>query len=73
MPSQSDSLRIVTLHPFDSAEVAQIKAAAPKVPIDFVVCRTREEFDQKVKDADAVYGDIRGEALKARFGVNGNQ
>ena len=65
MPSQSDSLRIVTLHPFDSAEVAQIKAAAPKVPIDFVVCHTREEFDQKVKDADAVYGDIRGEALKA--------
>ena len=24
-----------------------------------------EEFDQKVKDADVVYGDIRGEALKA--------
>ena len=29
------------------------------------MCRTREEFDQKVKDADVVYGDIRGDALKS--------
>jgi D-2-hydroxyacid dehydrogenase (NADP+) len=65
MPSEPDSLHIVTLHPFEPAEVDQIKAAAPRVPIDFVVCRTREEFDQKVKDADVVYGDVRGEALKA--------
>ena len=33
--------------------------------MDFIVCRTREEFDEKVKDADVVYGDVRGEALKA--------
>ena len=65
MPSEPDSLRIVTLHPFEPAEVDQIKAAAPRVHIDFLVCRTREEFDQKVKDADVVYGDVRGEALKS--------
>jgi phosphoglycerate dehydrogenase-like enzyme len=65
MSSQLDSLRIVTLHPFEPAEIDQIKAAAPKVHIDFLVCRTREEFDERVKDADAVYGDVRGEALKS--------
>lgn len=65
MPSQPDSLRIVTLHPFEPGEIDQIKAAAPRARIDFTVCRTREEFDQKIKDADVVYGDIRGEALKS--------
>jgi len=64
MPSQSASLRIVTLHPFEPAEIDQIKAAAG-VPMDFLVCRTREEFEERVKDADVVYGDVRGEALKA--------
>jgi len=63
MPSQP-TLRIVTQHPFEPAEVDQIKAAAPKAHIDLVVCRTKEEFAEKVKDADAVYGDIRGEALQ---------
>jgi len=57
-------LRIVTLHPFEPAEIDQIKAAAPVARIDFTVCRTREEFDEQVKTADVVYGDIRGDALK---------
>lgn len=63
MPPQSDSLRIVTLHPFEPAEIEQIKAAAPRARIDFTVCQTREEFEQRVKDAEVVYGDVRGEAL----------
>jgi phosphoglycerate dehydrogenase-like enzyme len=58
-------LHIVTLHPFEPAEVEKIKAAAPNAEIDFTVCRTREEFQERVKDADVVYGDIRGEALKS--------
>ncbi|HLN02375.1 MAG TPA: D-2-hydroxyacid dehydrogenase [Bryobacteraceae bacterium] len=65
MPSPSDSLRIVTLHSFEPAEIDQIKAAVQRVRIDFLVCRTREEFEEQVKDADVVYGDVRGEALKA--------
>jgi len=64
MPSQPDSLRIVTLHPFEPAEIDQIKAAAPGARIDFTVCRTREEFDEQLKTADVVYGDVHGEALK---------
>jgi len=63
MPEQPFPLRIVTLHPFEPAEIDQIKAAASQACIDFIVCRTREEFDENVKNADMVYGDVRGEAL----------
>ena len=64
MPRQP-SLRIITLHPFDPAEINQIKAAAPQAGIDLIVCRSREEFEEKAKEADAVYGDIRGATLKS--------
>ena len=65
MPSQTVSLQIVTMHPFEPAEIDQIKAAAPRATVELAVCRTREEFDAKVKDADIVYGDVRGEALNS--------
>src|SRR5689334_17739241 len=65
MPAQPDLLRIVTLHPFTPPEIEQIKAAAAKTPIDFTVCQSREEFDQKSKEAEVIYGDIRGEALRS--------
>ncbi len=65
MPRQPVSLRIVTLHPFTPPEIEQVKAAAPKAPIDFTVCQSREEFDQKSMAAEVVYGDIRGEALRS--------
>ena len=57
-------LRIVTMHAFEPGEIDTIKAAAPKSEVDFVVCRTREEFEQRVTNAEVVYGDIRGEALR---------
>ncbi len=59
----SEPLRIVTLHPFEPEEIAKIKAAAPKAHIEFTVCRTRDEFQQKVKDAEVVYGEIKGDTL----------
>ena len=65
MKPQSEPLRIVTLHPFTPAEVEQIKGAAPRSPVDLTVCQSREEFDQKSKAAEVIYGDIRGEALRS--------
>jgi phosphoglycerate dehydrogenase-like enzyme len=53
------------MHSFEPDEVENIKAAAPNAQIEFTVCRTREEFHEKVKDAEVVYGDIRAEALKS--------
>jgi len=65
MKTPSEPLRIVTMHPFTPPEIEQIKAASPKASIDFMVCQSREEFDQKSRDADVIYGDIRGEALRS--------
>jgi phosphoglycerate dehydrogenase-like enzyme len=65
MNPQSETLRIVTMHPFTPAEIEQIKAAAPRSDIVFAVCQSREEFDRQSKDAEVIYGDIRGEALRS--------
>jgi phosphoglycerate dehydrogenase-like enzyme len=65
MKPPSQLLRIVTTHPFTPPEIEQIKSAAPKTPIDFTLCHSHEEFDQKSKDAEVIYGDIRGEALRS--------
>lgn len=65
MSSQPHPLHIVTMHPFEPAEIEQIKAAAAPAQIEIAICKTREEFQDRVKDAEVVFGDIRGEALKA--------
>jgi len=61
----SEPLRIVTMHSFEPAEIEKIKAAAPHSAIDLIVCRSRDEFEQKVKDAEVVYGEIRGDTLRS--------
>jgi phosphoglycerate dehydrogenase-like enzyme len=60
-----EPLRIVTLHPFEPEEIETIKAAAPRAHIDFTICRSPGEFNEKVKDAEVVYGDIRGDVLRS--------
>ena len=59
----SETLRIVTLHSFEPAEIAKIKTAAPKAHIEFTVCHTRDEFQQNVKEAEVVYGEIKADTL----------
>lgn len=58
-------LRIVTMHPFAPEEIGRIKAVAPNTPIDLAVCPTRQEFDQKIAEAEVVYGSISGDALRS--------
>ncbi len=60
-----EPLRIVTLHPFEPEEIETIKAAAPRAHIEFTVCRSPGEFNEEVKDAEVVYGDIRGDVLRS--------
>jgi phosphoglycerate dehydrogenase-like enzyme len=64
MRPQQEPLRIVTMHDFAPDEIQKIKAAAPKATIDFTVCRSRDEFEQKAKEAEVVYGEIRGDTLQ---------
>ena len=61
---QQDPLRIVTMYQFEPHEIEKIKAAAPKARVEIVMCANRTEFAEKVKDAEVVYGDIRGDALQ---------
>jgi phosphoglycerate dehydrogenase-like enzyme len=60
---QKQPLRIVTQFPFEPHEIQRIKAAAPKAKAEIVVCRSRQEFETKVRDAEVVYGDIGGATL----------
>jgi len=53
------------MHPFEPDEIRKIAAAAPHINIEFSVCRSREEFEQKVKKAEVVYGDIRAGSLQS--------
>jgi phosphoglycerate dehydrogenase-like enzyme len=61
----TDPLKIVTTYKFEPQEIAKIKAVNPKVPIDVVVCNSRDEFLTKLKDAEVVYGNLDGAGLKA--------
>jgi phosphoglycerate dehydrogenase-like enzyme len=63
LQASADPLKIVTTYKFEPHEIAKIKAANPKVPIDVVVCNSQEEFRSKVKDAEVVYGSLDRVAL----------
>lgn len=55
-------LRIVTMYPFEPDEVEKItKAGAVKV--ELTICKTQEEYRDKLKDAEVVYGGVRGQEL----------
>lgn len=63
MPSKDATLRIAAMHPFEPHEVAKIKAAAPRAHIEFTVCRSREEFEKALPDAEVAFGQIGGDLL----------
>ena len=62
--AQQDPLIIVTMYQFEPHEVQKIKAAAPNARVEIIICKTREEFEQKSKEAEVVYGDIKGDTLQ---------
>jgi phosphoglycerate dehydrogenase-like enzyme len=63
-PAQ-DALLIVTMYKFEPAEIEKIVAASSKAKVDLVVCNSREEFNEKVKSAEVVYGDVHADTLHA--------
>jgi len=62
--AEQDPLRIVTTYKFEPHEIQKIKAAAPKANVEITVCRSKEEFADKIKDAEVVYGDVPAALLK---------
>ncbi len=57
------ALRIVTMYSFEPHEAEQIASAAPGTKVEIVHSKTREEFRQNLRDAEVVYGDVRGADL----------
>lgn len=51
------------MYKFEPHEVDQIAKAPGGTKVEIVMCATREEFRQRLKDAEVVYGDIRGADL----------
>jgi len=60
--AQGSPIRIVTTYKFEPNEVRQIQQAAP-VPVEIVMCDTREQFRERLRDAEVVYGSISGADL----------
>ncbi len=51
------------MYPFEPGETARIQQAAG-VPVEIVICGTREEFREQLPEAEVVYGDIREDELR---------
>ncbi|MBI4904201.1 MAG: D-2-hydroxyacid dehydrogenase [Acidobacteria bacterium] len=60
---QSDPIRIVTMYSFAPDEVKKIQNTVKAAKVEIVMCKTRDEFRQKLRDAEVVYGDIRSAEL----------
>src|SRR5262245_41934614 len=56
-------IRIVTMNEFEPHELRKITGAAKDAKVELVFCKSREEFREKLRDADVVYGDVRGAEL----------
>ncbi len=56
-------LRIATMYAFEPHEVRKIQAAAPDAQVEITISKTREEFRQKLRDAEVVYGSVSGAEL----------
>jgi phosphoglycerate dehydrogenase-like enzyme len=61
--AQEDPIRIVTTYAFEPHEVRQIQDAVPNAKVEIIICKDREEFRMRLRDAEVVYGGIRGDEL----------
>ncbi|MCS7023954.1 MAG: D-2-hydroxyacid dehydrogenase [Bryobacteraceae bacterium] len=60
--AQQQPLKIVTMYRFEPDEVRKIQSVT-STKVEIEICATREEFRQKLRDAEVVYGDLRGSEL----------
>ncbi|MCC7174232.1 MAG: D-2-hydroxyacid dehydrogenase [Bryobacterales bacterium] len=58
----TEPLRIVTTYGFEPEEIRRIRDAAA-VPVEILICAGRAEFRERLPEADAVFGDLRGDEL----------
>ncbi len=63
LKAQQDPIRIVTLYHFEPDEVRAIQGAVAGARVEIEICSSQNEFRRKLKDAEVVYGDVRGADL----------
>ncbi len=56
-------IRIVTMYAFGPDEIRKIQAAVQGTPVEIVIAKNREEYRTLLRDAEVVYGDVRGADL----------
>jgi phosphoglycerate dehydrogenase-like enzyme len=61
-PASNAPLNIVTMTKFQPSELAKFTNGQP-VLVNFTVCETREEFREKLRTAEVVYGPLTGADL----------
>ncbi|MFN3322735.1 MAG: D-2-hydroxyacid dehydrogenase [Bryobacteraceae bacterium] len=61
--AQGDPIRVVTMYQFEPAEIRQIQETVPNAKVEITICNSRDEFRTKLRDAEVVYGDVRGNEL----------
>lgn len=61
--SSDGPLRIVTTYKFEPDEIRKIQAASAPAQVEIVIAPSREEFRKLLRDAEAVYGDLRAADL----------
>jgi len=69
MKAQQAPLEIVTMHPFEPHELEKLRAAGGDTAVEITICRSAAEFHEKAKQAEVVYGDIRGDAFQSATGL----
>jgi phosphoglycerate dehydrogenase-like enzyme len=59
----SGVLKVATTFEFDREEVMDLQSAAPGRQIEIAMCRTDEEFREKLYSAEVIFGKCRGSDL----------
>lgn len=63
LKAESEPIRIVTMYPFEPHEIERIQRAAAPVAVEIIICKDQQEFRSRLRDAEVVYGRVRGEEL----------
>jgi phosphoglycerate dehydrogenase-like enzyme len=61
--SEAGPIRIVTMYAFEPDEIRKIQLAVPSTPVEIVIAKNRDEYRTLLREAEVVYGDLRGAEL----------
>jgi len=51
------------MYRFEPEEIRTIQSAVPGTPVEIVIAKSRDEFHAQLRDAEVVYGELRGADL----------